>query len=57
MAETSSDVEALLAMDKLLLAKKSFNPTEKIVNSKMEVMKNRLPKDILLNILYVSAFP
>jgi hypothetical protein len=50
MAETSSEVEALLAMVKWLLAKKSFKPIEKKVNNRTEVIKNRLPEDILLNI-------
>ena len=50
MAETSSEVEALLAMVKWLLAKKSFKPREKKVNNRTEVIKNRLPEDILLNI-------
>ena len=50
MAETSSEVEALLAMVKWLLAKKSFKPIEKKVNNRIEVITNRLPEDILLNI-------
>lgn len=50
MAETSSEVEALLAMVKWLFAKKSFKPREKKVNNRTEVIKNRLPEDILLNI-------
>lgn len=50
MAETSSEVEALLAMVKWLFAKKSFKPIEKKVNNRIEVITNRLPEDILLNI-------